>query len=61
MKVLDQKRAEYERAEAAYDAQRRALADQIAALERTNKRGANNSAIEQLEEKRMRLPLPQRP
>jgi septal ring factor EnvC (AmiA/AmiB activator) len=61
LKLLNDRRADYERAVAAYDAQRRALAERIAELDRTNNRGVHNSEIEQLEQKRMRLPLPQPP
>jgi len=55
------KEAAYKDAMARYEAQRNAISEQIDALGRVNKNGANNALMDQLTEQRLRLPLPQRP
>jgi hypothetical protein len=59
-KEIERKDAEYQRALAEYDRRRKEIADQQSALEGGNRHGMNNSAIEQLEQQRQRLTMPQR-
>jgi hypothetical protein len=60
LKAIARKDADYDRAVTAYDTQRKTLADRIQALSSSNKNGCNNSQIEQLEQQRQALNLPQR-
>ncbi|PZR75140.1 MAG: hypothetical protein DLM73_06010 [Chthoniobacterales bacterium] len=58
-KQNEAEKAQYQRAQDAYEAQRLALAARIEELERTNNNGKNNAVIDQLTKQRLELPLPQ--
>ena len=59
-KLMAQRDAVYNTAQAAYDRQREVIGSRITALEESNKRGCNDAEIEALIAQRSSLSLPQR-
>lgn len=57
----ERKQVEYRAALVAYDTKRRELTEQMEALGRSNKNGRNTSKIDELLQKRTRLPMPPLP